>query len=98
MAKQTTVTITDDLDGSGNAKEVSFSLNGRSWVIDLNAKNRAALEKALKPYISKATEQRGSGRRGKAVEPAVVAAHDGFEGRRVSGHHAAHERRIVGFG
>jgi hypothetical protein len=67
MAKQTTVTITDDIDGSGSAKEVSFSLNGRSWVIDLNAKNRAALEKALKPYIAKATEQRGSGRRGKVV-------------------------------
>jgi hypothetical protein len=67
MAKQTTVTITDDIDGSTNAKEVSFSLNGRSWVIDLNAKNRAALEKALKPYIAKATEQRGGGRRGKTV-------------------------------
>ena len=67
MAKQTTVTITDDLDGSTNAKEVSFSLNGRSWVIDLSAKNRAALEKALKPYIAKATEQGQRSRRGKAV-------------------------------
>lgn len=67
MAKQTTVTITDDLDGSTNAKEVSFSLNGRSWVIDLSAKNRAALEKALKPYIAKATEQGRASRRGKAV-------------------------------
>ena len=67
MAKQTTVTITDDLDGSTNAKEVSFSLNGRSWVIDLSAKNRAALEKALKPYIAKATEEGRGSRRGKAV-------------------------------
>lgn len=66
MAKQTTVTITDDLDGSANAKEVSFSLNGRSWVIDLSAKNRAALEKALKPYIAKATEQGQRPRRGRA--------------------------------
>lgn len=57
MAKQTTVTITDDLDGSANATEVSFSLNGRTWTIDLSAKNRAALEKALKPYIAKATQQ-----------------------------------------
>ena len=46
IAKQTTVTILDDLDGSANAKEVSFSLDGRTWTIDLNAKNRAALEKA----------------------------------------------------
>ena len=67
MAKQTTVSITDDLDGSTNAKEVSFSLNGRTWVIDLSAKNRAALEKALKPYIAKATEQSRRNRRGKAV-------------------------------
>ena len=67
MAKNTTVTITDDLDGSNNAKEVSFSLNGRTWVIDLSAKNRAALEKALKPYIAKATEQGQKSRRGKAA-------------------------------
>ncbi len=57
MAKQTTVTVTDDVDGSANATEVSFSLNGESWTIDLSAKNRAALEKALKPYIAKATKQ-----------------------------------------
>ena len=66
MAKQTTVTITDDLDGSANAKEVSFSLNGKTWAIDLSAKNRAALEKALKPYIAKATEQGRRGGPGKA--------------------------------
>jgi hypothetical protein len=46
---------------------VSFSLDGRGWVIDLSAKNRAALEKALKPYIAKATEQGRGSRRGKAV-------------------------------
>ena len=57
MAKQTTVTVTDDLDGSANAKEVTFSLNGESWTIDLSTKNRNALEKALKPYIAKATKQ-----------------------------------------
>ena len=57
MAKQTTVTVTDDLDGSANAKEVTFSLDGESWTIDLSAKNRNALEKALKPYIAKATNR-----------------------------------------
>jgi hypothetical protein len=67
MAKQTTVTITDDLDGSANAKEVSFSLDGRTWVIDLSAKNRAALERALKPYIAKATEQGRAKSRGKTA-------------------------------
>ena len=67
MAKQTTVTITDDLDGSTNATEVTFSLNGRTWVIDLSPKNQAALEKALKPYIAKATEQGRRTSRGKAA-------------------------------
>ena len=57
MAKQTTVTVTDDLDGTANATEVTFSLDGESWTIDLSARNRAALEKALKPYIAKATKQ-----------------------------------------
>jgi Lsr2 len=51
MAKTTTVTVTDDLDGSKNAEEVSFSFEGASWTIDLSAKNKAALEKALKPYM-----------------------------------------------
>jgi hypothetical protein len=32
MAKQTTVTFTDDTDGSTNAKEVSFSPNGNVGV------------------------------------------------------------------
>ena len=51
------MTVTDDLDGSANAKEVTFSLDGESWIIDLSAKNRNALEKALKPYVAKATKQ-----------------------------------------
>jgi hypothetical protein len=59
MARQTTVTVTDDLDGSANAQEVTFSLNDQAWTIDLSAKNRAALEKALKPYLGKATKQAG---------------------------------------
>ena len=80
MARQTTVTVTDDLDGSANAQEVSFSLDGIAWTIDLSAKNRAALQKALKPYIAKATQQpnpqtRGSraGRSGKGATPSPVA-------------------------
>jgi len=63
MATQTTVSVTDDLDGSPNAKAVSFSLDGSSWTIDLSATNRTALEKALKPYIAKATEQGRRARR-----------------------------------
>ena len=73
MARQTTVTVTDDLDGSANAQEVSFGLDGTSWTIDLSAKNRAALEKALKPYIAKATRQPTRRTRGRAGRPGQVA-------------------------
>ena len=61
MARQTTVTVTDDLDGSANAKEVTFGWDGNWWTIDLSAKNRGSLEKALKPYLAKATKQTGQG-------------------------------------
>ena len=74
MATQTTVTVTDDLDGSANAKEVTFSLNGESWTIDLSAKNRAALEKALKPYIAKATNRDAAVQPPQRRGPLVAAA------------------------
>jgi hypothetical protein len=98
MAKQTTVTITDDLDGSTNAKEVSFSLNGRSWVIDLSAKNRAALEKALKPYIAKGTEQGRRSNRGKAVRSSSRASRTNLtavrEWAKNNGHQVSDRGRI----
>lgn len=56
MATQVTTTVVDDLDGSSNARTVSFSLEGVDYRIDLNSKNRAAMQKALKPYLEKATK------------------------------------------
>lgn len=56
MAKNTTVTVTDDIDGSGGASEISFSYKGASYTIDLSKKNATALDKALKPYIDAATK------------------------------------------
>lgn len=56
MAKNTIIQITDDLDGSKNAQEVSFSYQGTDYTIDLGKKNLAAFEQALKPYISAATK------------------------------------------
>ena len=50
MAKNVSVVITDDLDGSENAQTVSFGFNGVTYEIDLAAKNRAKLEKALAPF------------------------------------------------
>ncbi|MEZ0579292.1 Lsr2 family protein [Nocardioides sp. MH1] len=51
MARTTITQITDDIDGTSNAEEVSFAFMGVEYTIDLAKKNRAALEKALKPYV-----------------------------------------------
>lgn len=59
MAK--TTLIIDDIDGTPHAQEVQFSYAGTAYTIDLADKNRAALEKALKPYIDSAS-QVGNGR------------------------------------
>ena len=64
MAK--TVITTDDLDGSSNAQEVTFSYQGQSYSIDLGKKNQAAFEKVLKPYVDAA--QKTSGRSGSSAQ------------------------------
>ena len=61
MAQQTTVTLTDDLDGGKAAETVSFGLDGRIYEIDLSKKNAAALRKALGEYTASARRVR-SGR------------------------------------
>lgn len=56
MARTVVTHITDDLDGSKDAEEVRFSINGVEYTIDLAKKNRAALDKALQPYIDAASK------------------------------------------
>lgn len=56
MARETVIHITDDIDGSKGAEEVSFAYQGTEYRIDLGKKNKAALEKALKPYIDAGTK------------------------------------------
>jgi hypothetical protein len=64
MAQQTTVRYVDDLDGSEASGTVPFSLDGRSYEIDLSEKNTDKLRKALTPFIDAARKVggRGSGR------------------------------------
>lgn len=57
MAKNTVTHITDDIDGTAGAEEVTFSFDGVDYTVDLAKKNRAALEKALRPYLEVATRQ-----------------------------------------
>ena len=56
MARQIIENITDDIDGSADAQAVEFSYAGTDYTLDLGKKNRAALEKALKPYIQAGTK------------------------------------------
>jgi hypothetical protein len=70
MAKHVIQHITDDLDGSPDAAQVEFSLDGVNWIIDLAPKNEATLRDLLQPYIDagrKVTAGRnGAARRGAA--------------------------------
>jgi nucleoid-associated protein Lsr2 len=61
MAKQTFTKVIDDISGEEGASTHTFSLNGSDYSIDLAEKNAARLEKALAPFVEKAT--RASGRR-----------------------------------
>ena len=69
MAKQTTVILVDDLDGSEAAEQVEFAVDGKSYEIDLSAENSAKLRDVLAPFISAA--RRRSGRR--TTSPAAPA-------------------------
>lgn len=69
MAQKLIVKLTDDLDGGDADETISFSLDGRSYEIDLSAKNAAALREALSPYTERArltgrATPRASGRGG----------------------------------
>jgi Lsr2 len=64
VAKQTTVILVDDLDGSEAVEQVEFAVDGKSYAIDLSAENSAKLREALAPFISAA--RRTGGRRSNA--------------------------------
>lgn len=49
MARRTIVV--DDIDGTEEAREVTFSLDGETWRIDLSEANRQRLRAALGEFI-----------------------------------------------
>jgi hypothetical protein len=54
MAQTVVVQLTDDFDGGHADETISFTLNGNSYEIDLNAKNAEKLREAFAPFIEKA--------------------------------------------
>jgi hypothetical protein len=55
----------DDIDGSEAAEQVEFTVDGKSYEIDLSAANSAKLREALAPFVSAA--RRAGGRRSAAA-------------------------------
>jgi hypothetical protein len=64
VAKQTTVTLIDDLDGGEAEEQIDFTFDGKAYEIDLSAKNAEALRDALAPFVSAARRAAGGSRRG----------------------------------
>ena len=71
MAKQTVITMTDDIDGSEATQTVEFSYRGESYSIDLNDANASEFDDALAPYIG-AAEQAGGARAPRAERGATA--------------------------
>jgi nucleoid-associated protein Lsr2 len=60
MAQITEVKLLDDLDGGEAAESVAFSLDGKSYEIDLSEKHAAALRDAFAPFVSSARRAGGA--------------------------------------
>jgi len=69
MAKTVIVKLTDDIDGGDADETLHFSLDGKSYEIDVNSANAARIREALQPFISKARSA-GGGQRTRAPRPA----------------------------
>lgn len=68
MARKTIVI--DDLDGGEDAREVTFSLDGETWRIDLSERNRQRLRAALGEFIEAGVKVGG-------VRSRATAGHSG---------------------
>ncbi|MBC7289911.1 MAG: Lsr2 family protein [Actinotalea sp.] len=62
MAQKNVVMLIDDLDGGDADETVSFSLDGVSYEIDLNAGNAAKMREALAPWVGHARRVGGRSR------------------------------------
>src|SRR5689334_23698727 len=83
MAQKVSIVLVDDLDGGDAEETVSFSVDGRDYEIDLNARNAAKLRNALAPYIEHG-RRAASRKRGRTAGPSPAdirswARDNGFE-------------------
>ena len=72
MARQTTITLVDDLDGVEADEQVEFSVDGRSYEIDLSAVNAGKIARRARPVHFRGPPYRGQAQhahRRRAVPP-----------------------------
>jgi hypothetical protein len=64
--EEVTVSLIDDFDGTEASETVRFSIDGKSYEIDLSKANANELRRTLRPYIdrSRAARRTTSSRRG----------------------------------
>jgi hypothetical protein len=60
MAKTVIVKLTDDIDGGDADETVYFSLDGKTYEIDVNESNAAKVRDAFAPFIAKGRASGGS--------------------------------------
>ncbi|GDY29051.1 histone-like nucleoid-structuring protein Lsr2 [Gandjariella thermophila] len=65
MARQVSVQLVDDIDGSPAAETVDFGLDGVRYTIDLSRENAAQLRSVLAPYLRRARALQASAGGGK---------------------------------
>jgi hypothetical protein len=63
VATVTQVSLVDDLDGSVASSTVAFSLDGKSYELDLSDANAKKLRDAVAPFLASARRGKGRGRR-----------------------------------
>jgi len=62
MAKTVIVKLTDDIDGGDAEETIHFSLDGKSYEIDVNGSNAAQVRAAFEPFIDKGRPSGSAGR------------------------------------
>jgi hypothetical protein len=63
VARVTQVSLVDDIDGSVASSTVGFSLDGKTYELDLSDKNAGKLRNALAPFVASARRTGGRARR-----------------------------------
>jgi len=70
VARVTQVSLVDDIDGSVASSTVGFSLDGKTYELDLSDKNAGKLRDALAPFVASA--RRSDGRRRSSGGPKMT--------------------------